>query len=186
MSAQTRVFGDKTFNAIGYGGMGLSIGYGSVGTDEERLKVVVISSRGGGWLTYNFITGSGCCLRVRVYLLGYCRRLRRQRRANREMVRVREPRTFTLLILLRFPSALRLRRFEKTGKRDKIFLATKFGLGHGEPGRVVKANPEYVREAFNKSLSRLGVDYVDLYYLHRADPAVPIEHTVAEMAKLVK
>ena len=40
MSAQTRVFGDKTFNAIGYGGMGLSIAYGSVGTDEERLKVV--------------------------------------------------------------------------------------------------------------------------------------------------
>ena len=39
MSAQTRVFGDKTFNAIGYGGMGLSIAYGSVGTDEERLKV---------------------------------------------------------------------------------------------------------------------------------------------------
>ena len=48
MSAQTRVFGDKTFNAIGYGGMGLSIGYGSVGPDEERLKVAVISSRGGG------------------------------------------------------------------------------------------------------------------------------------------
>jgi len=39
MSAQTRTFGDKTFNAIGYGGMGLSIAYGSVGTDEERLKV---------------------------------------------------------------------------------------------------------------------------------------------------
>jgi len=50
----------------------------------------------------------------------------------------------------------------------------------------VKGDPEYVREAFNKSLSRLGVDYVDLYYLHRADPTVPIEHTVAEMAKFVK
>jgi len=42
MSAQTRVFGDKTSNAIGYGGMGLSIGYGSVGTEEERLKVVSV------------------------------------------------------------------------------------------------------------------------------------------------
>jgi len=39
MSFQTRSFGDKTFNAIGYGGMGLSIAYGAVGTDEERLKV---------------------------------------------------------------------------------------------------------------------------------------------------
>ena len=77
-------------------------------------------------------------------------------------------------------------RFKKTGKRNEIFLATKFGVGHGEPGRFVKANPEYVHEAFNKSLSRLGVDYVDLYYLHRADPTVPIEHTVTEMAKLVK
>ena len=74
------------------------------------------------------------------------------------------------------------------GKRDKIFLATKFGLGHADPDRAVrvKADPEYVQEAFNKSLSRLGVDYVDLYYLHRADATVPIEHTVAEMAKLVK
>ena len=50
----------------------------------------------------------------------------------------------------------------------------------------MKADPGYVYEAFNKSLSRLGVDHVDLYYLHRADPAVPIEHTVTEMAKLVK
>jgi len=77
-------------------------------------------------------------------------------------------------------------RFKKTGKRDEIFLATKFGLGHGEPDRIVKADPEYVHEAFNKSLSRLGVDYVDLYYLHRADSTVPIEHTVAAMAELVK
>ena len=79
-----------------------------------------------------------------------------------------------------------LRRFKKTGKRNEIFLATKFGSAHGEPGRLIKADPEYVQEAFNKSLSRLGVDYVDIYYLHRADPTVPIEHTVAAMAKLVK
>ena len=50
----------------------------------------------------------------------------------------------------------------------------------------MKADPEYVPLAFEKSLSRLGIDYVDLYYLHRADPTVPIEHTVTEMAKLVK
>ena len=89
-------------------------------------------------------------------------------------------------MVLHFPSTLGLHRFKKTGKRDEIFLATKFGLVRGEPNRFVKANPEYVHEAFNKSLSRLGVDRVDLYYLHRADPTVPIEHTVTEMAKLVK
>jgi len=85
------------------------------------------------------------------------------------------------------PSApWRCHRFKKTGKRDEIFLATKFGLGHGDPDKVVRADPEYVHEALNKSLSRLGVDYVDLYYLHRADATVPIEHTVAAMAELVK
>jgi aryl-alcohol dehydrogenase-like predicted oxidoreductase len=84
------------------------------------------------------------------------------------------------------PPALRLYRFKKTGKRNEIFLATKFGLAGGDPSRVVNGDPEYVHAAFNKSLSRLGVDYVDLYYLHRADSTVPIEHTVAAMAKLVK
>jgi aryl-alcohol dehydrogenase-like predicted oxidoreductase len=65
-------------------------------------------------------------------------------------------------------------------------LATKFGFLHSEPNRKVKADPEFVHEAFNNSLSKLGVDYVDLYYLHRADSTVPIELTVREMAKLVK
>jgi aryl-alcohol dehydrogenase-like predicted oxidoreductase len=51
---------------------------------------------------------------------------------------------------------------------------------------VVRADPEYVHEAFDASLSKLGVDYVDLYYAHRADPTVPIEHTVRAMAELVK
>ena len=61
MSAQTRVFGDKTFNAIGYGGMGLSIAYGSVGTDEERLKVADfhVPHGCGRRLTFVCATGSG-------------------------------------------------------------------------------------------------------------------------------
>ena len=100
------------------------------------------------------------------------------------MVRLHEPQPFVPLIGLTLSHPLR--RFKKTGKRNEIFLATKFGSAHGEPGRLIKADPEYVQEAFNKSLSRLGVDYVDIYYLHRADPTVPIEHTVAAMAKLVK
>ena len=85
-----------------------------------------------------------------------------------------------------FPPAPRLRRFKKTGKRNEIFLATKFGSVGGDSERVINGDPEYVHAAFNKSLSKLGVDYVDLYYLHRADSTVPIEHTVAAMAKLVK
>ncbi|KAI0063915.1 Aldo/keto reductase [Artomyces pyxidatus] len=75
--------------------------------------------------------------------------------------------------------------FKRTGKRDEIFLATKFGLG-SPTGRAVDGRPEYVREAFEKSLRRLGVEKVDLYYLHRPDSTVSIEHTVAAMAELVK
>jgi len=89
MSFQTRSFGDKTFNAIGYGCMGLSIAYGSIGTDEERLKVVNpytlhhFDSR----LTLVRITGSGCRLRLRVHLLGHRRCLCRQRGFDCKMVR---------------------------------------------------------------------------------------------------
>ncbi|CCL99237.1 uncharacterized protein FIBRA_01252 [Fibroporia radiculosa] len=76
--------------------------------------------------------------------------------------------------------------FKRTGKRNEIFLATKFGLRSGVPNRLVNGDPEYVHQAFNTSLSRLGVDSIELYYLHRADPQVPIEKTVGAMAELVK
>ncbi|KAK2459928.1 hypothetical protein APHAL10511_008057 [Amanita phalloides] len=74
--------------------------------------------------------------------------------------------------------------FKRTGKRDEIFLATKFGF-LGASG-VITGKPEYVKVAFEKSRKRLGVETVDLYYLHRADVNVPIEHTVGAMAELVK
>jgi len=72
--------------------------------------------------------------------------------------------------------------FKRTGKRDQIFLATKFGITpSGSNG-----TPEYVRSSAEKSLKRLGVETIDLYYLHRADRNTPIEKTVGAMAELVK
>ncbi|EIW51647.1 Aldo/keto reductase [Trametes versicolor FP-101664 SS1] len=76
--------------------------------------------------------------------------------------------------------------FKRTGKRDDVFLATKFGAAAGIPGRMVCGDPEYVPKAIDKSLERLGVDYIDLWYLHRADSTVPIELTVGAMAEQVK
>ncbi|KAJ7606948.1 Aldo/keto reductase [Mycena polygramma] len=75
----------------------------------------------------------------------------------------------------------------RTGKRDDIFLASKFGFVGYAPGtRVIDGTAEYARKAVKKSLQRLGVDCIDLYYLHRADPQVPIETTVKAMAEFVK
>ncbi|KIP02194.1 hypothetical protein PHLGIDRAFT_112316 [Phlebiopsis gigantea 11061_1 CR5-6] len=75
--------------------------------------------------------------------------------------------------------------FKKTGKRSDIFLATKFAIT-GNAQRPINGDPEYVKLAAEKSLGRLGVDQIDLYYMHRPDPTVPIEKTVGAMAELVK
>jgi aryl-alcohol dehydrogenase-like predicted oxidoreductase len=74
------------------------------------------------------------------------------------------------------------------GRRDKVFLATKFGNERGEDGSWIGINgrPEYVKNACEGSLKRLGVDVIDLYYQHRVDKTVPIEETVGAMAELVK
>lgn len=75
------------------------------------------------------------------------------------------------------------------GKRDKVTLATKFGIVRDatEPSkRSINGKPDYVRSSCDASLQRLGVDVIDLYYLHRKDPDTPIEETVAAMAGLVK
>ncbi len=73
------------------------------------------------------------------------------------------------------------------GRRDAVVLATKFGFRRegGGPPRI-DGRPEYVREACDASLARLGVDVIDLYYQHRVDPATPIEETVGAMAELVR
>jgi len=69
------------------------------------------------------------------------------------------------------------------GRRDEVVLATKFGnvIGKG----TVDGRPEYVMQACEASLKRLGIETIDLYYQHRVDPNVPIEETVGAMAKLV-
>ncbi len=71
-------------------------------------------------------------------------------------------------------------------RRDRVFLATKFGNVRGEDGAFlgVRGDPEYVRQACDASLARLGVDHIELYYQHRVDPNVPIEDTVGAMAEL--
>src|SRR4051794_14102406 len=76
------------------------------------------------------------------------------------------------------------------GRRDEVVLATKFGFKRASADSVVPTvvdgSPAYAREALDASLRRLGVDHVDLWYLHRRDPAVPIEETVGAMAAMVK
>lgn len=74
------------------------------------------------------------------------------------------------------------------GRRDQAFIATKFGIGYNadRTALTVDGSPANVRRAIEGSLKRLGVDHVDLYYLHRVDPDTPIEETVGAMGELVK
>jgi len=73
------------------------------------------------------------------------------------------------------------------GRRGDVVLATKFGQTKGEGGvNGVNGRPDYVREACEASLMRLGVEVIDLYYQHRVDPTVPIEETVGAMGRLVE
>jgi aryl-alcohol dehydrogenase-like predicted oxidoreductase len=73
-------------------------------------------------------------------------------------------------------------------RRDEVVLATKFGIKRVVGGGEVRVDgsPAYVRQAVDESLGRLGVDVIDLYYLHRRDPDTPIEDTVGAMAELVE
>lgn len=82
--------------------------------------------------------------------------------------------------------------------RDRVFLATKFGnvydhsmTSHQDqvaqgPAWIVDGTPEYAKKCIDASLTRLGLDHVDLYYLHRIDPEVPVEETVGAMGDLVR
>ena len=75
------------------------------------------------------------------------------------------------------------------GKRDEFVIATKFAIvrdKNDENVRGINGKPEYVRQAVEASLKRLGIETIDLYYQHRVDPNTPIEETVGAMAKLVE
>lgn len=71
-------------------------------------------------------------------------------------------------------------------RRDEVVLATKFGIKREGGSRTVENSPEYIRAACDASLRRLGVDHVDLYYMHRRNPDVPVEESVGAMAELVE
>jgi aryl-alcohol dehydrogenase-like predicted oxidoreductase len=74
------------------------------------------------------------------------------------------------------------------GRREHAIIATKFGfkIGSDNPLGAVDSRPEHVVQVAEQSLQRLGTDYIDLFYQHRVDPAVPIEDTVGAMARLVE
>jgi len=72
------------------------------------------------------------------------------------------------------------------GRRDEVQLATKFAQRREGDRRWIDNSPEWIREACDASLRRLGVEHIDLYYMHRRDPDVPIEESVGAMAELVQ
>lgn len=140
----SRKIGDTLVPPIGFGAMGISGFYGTVGSDEERFKVLDAAYEHGctHWDSSDVYADSE-------ELIG--------------------------------------KWFKRTGKRNEIFLATKGSLTFSrEAGFGVRGDAAYMAEAVNRSLSRLGVDSIDLYYLHRVDLTVPIEFTVGAMAELVK
>ncbi|MEV4111132.1 aldo/keto reductase [Nonomuraea sp. NPDC049695] len=71
-------------------------------------------------------------------------------------------------------------------RRDEVVLATKFGVKRGGGARSIENSPEYIRAACDASLQRLGVDHIDLYYMHRRNRNVPVEESVGAMAELVE
>jgi len=71
------------------------------------------------------------------------------------------------------------------GRRDEVFLATKFGIIRGAEGVRIDSGPEWARASCEESLRRLGTDVIDLFYVHRRNPSMPIEPTIEELARLV-
>ncbi|KAF9526677.1 NADP-dependent oxidoreductase domain-containing protein [Crepidotus variabilis] len=148
MSLATRKIGNDDVSEIGFGAMGLSVWYGKVPSDDERLKILdTVVEEGCMFLDTSDIYGDS------ELLLGQW--------------------------------------FKKSGKRDQVFLCSKFGVTMKGPDREVQAekidnSAEYMKAALEDTLKRLGTDHLDLYYAHRVDKNTPIEKTVRALAELVK
>lgn len=71
------------------------------------------------------------------------------------------------------------------GRRDEVMLATKFGILRGAEGVRIDSSPEWARASCEESLRRLGTDMIDLFYVHRRNPLMPVEPTIEELARLV-
>ena len=72
------------------------------------------------------------------------------------------------------------------GYRDKVVIATKFGVRHTDSGLAMDSRPEVIRKSVEGSLKRLGIDCIDLYYQHRVDPEVPVEDVAGVMSDLMR
>ncbi|KAK7065074.1 NADP-dependent oxidoreductase domain-containing protein [Favolaschia claudopus] len=121
MSSATRQLGNSTFNAIGFGAMGISTFYGAVESDEERFKVLDAAH------------AAGCTFWDSSDLYG----------DSEELIG---------------------KWFKRTGKRADIFLCSKYGFRL--PSFEIDGSPAYTKQAIDASLKKLGVDCIDLYYLH--------------------
>lgn len=158
----TRKIGNTDVTAIGYGAMGIAAYYGEPLPDEERFKVRLnscpTSEQHGDDVAPSRSsmqsTSPGAPTGTRP--------------TTTWIPRISLVNGTRLIIHLVQESCLELLddRFKRTGKRDEIFLATKFGVG-SPSGKLIDGSPAYVRQAFEKSAKRLGVEKVDLYYLHR-------------------
>ncbi|XP_075656910.1 putative aldo-keto reductase 2 [Castanea sativa] len=85
-----------------------------------------------------------------------------------------------------FTNEILLGKALKGGVREKVELATKFGVSFADGKREIRGDPAYVRAACEASLKRLNIDCIDLYYQHRIDTRIPIEVTIGELKKLVE
>ncbi|KAI0534366.1 NADP-dependent oxidoreductase domain-containing protein [Xylaria digitata] len=129
--------------AIGFGMMGMSLGYGPAATEEERMQLL------------NKAWELGCTNWDTADIYG-------------------DNEDFIGNWFRKYPA-----------RHQDIFLASKFGLKPSEDGNVtIDSSPEYCKECLERSLQRLGVDQIDLYYIHRASPEIPIETTMDAMREL--
>jgi aryl-alcohol dehydrogenase-like predicted oxidoreductase len=157
-------------SALGFGTMGLSVAYGAVEENEARFAVLDRALELGS----TFWDSSDVCS-----YLSY------------SLPQLHPPVLIytcadTFVVDADSEDLLRL-WFERTGKRDQIFLATKFAVSKDKDGNfMTRSDPEYVKQACEKSLKRLGVEKIDLYYCHRVDRKTPIEETVKALAELKK